>query len=73
VALALEPSWGRAEPIPVGVDLSEGPERGRTTVGDLDAGDPRIMVYRDFDVRRVHELLLEHLFGRWLTDADFAP
>ncbi|MEK6769914.1 MAG: nucleoside hydrolase [Gemmatimonadota bacterium] len=73
VALALEPSWGRAEPIPVGVDLSEGPERGRTTIGDLDAGDPRVMVYRDFDVRRVHELLLEHLFGRWLTDADFAP
>ncbi|MDP3775106.1 MAG: nucleoside hydrolase [Gemmatimonadales bacterium] len=73
VALALEPSWGRAEPIPVGVDLSEGPERGRTTIGDLDAGDPRIMVYRDFDARRVRELLLEHLFGRWLTDADFAP
>lgn len=73
VALALEPSWGRAEPTPVGVDLSEGPERGRTTIGDLDAGDPRIMVYRDFDARRVRELLLEHLFGRWLTDADFAP
>lgn len=72
VALALEPSWGGAEPVPVAVDLSDGPERGRTTIGDLDAGDPRVMVYRDFEVGRVHDLLLEHLFGRWLTAADFA-
>lgn len=72
VALALEPSWGRAEPIPVAVDLSDGPERGRTTIGNLDAGDSRVRVYRDFEVGRVHDLLLEHLFGRWLTAADFA-
>ncbi|MBI1722781.1 MAG: nucleoside hydrolase [Gemmatimonadetes bacterium] len=71
VALALEPSWGRNEALPVAVDLSDGPERGRTTIGDADAGDPRLTVYRDFEPRRVHELLLEHLFGRWLTDADF--
>lgn len=71
VALALEPSWGRSEAVPVAVDLADGPERGRTTIGNVDAGDPRVSVYRDFEVRRVHELLLEYLFGRWLTDADF--
>lgn len=73
LALAVEPAWGRAEPVPVSVDLSDGPERGRTTIGDLDAGDPRVRVYRDFDVADVHHLLLDRLFGRWLTAADFAP
>ena len=72
LALAVEPAWGRAEPVPVAVDLSDGPERGRTTVGDLGAGDARVQVYRDFDLRRVHELLLDHLFGHWLTAAEFA-
>ncbi len=71
IALALEPAWGRAEPVPVAVDLSDGPERGRTVIGDL-GGDPTVLVYRDFEVSRVHDLLLEHLFGRWLTAADFA-
>jgi purine nucleosidase len=68
VALALEPDWGSADPVPVAVDRSEGADRGRTVIGD--AGDPRIMVYRAFEVGRVQELLLEQVFGRWLTLAD---
>jgi len=31
-----------------------------------------VKVYRRFDVPRVHDLLLHHLFGRWLTRPDFA-
>ncbi len=73
VALAVEPSWGESEPRPLRVDLTDGPLRGRTATGDLSAGDPRVMVYRRFDKGRVHQLLLEHLFGRWLTPADFIP
>lgn len=69
VALALEPSWGRAQEIPLSVDRSDGSLRGRTAVGG--AGAPRVRVYRSFEVERVHEFLLAHLFGRWLTAADF--
>ncbi len=71
VALALEPGWGDAPLVPVRVDLSEGEQRGRTTVGSAGAGDPVVRVYRRFDLARVHELLLTHLFGRWLSPADF--
>ena len=71
VALALEPSWGEAPAIPVRVNLGEGPLRGRTEVGS-EANDPPVRVFRRFDKRHVHDLLLEHLFGRWLTRQDFA-
>jgi purine nucleosidase len=68
VALALEPTWGWAEPVPVRVDRSEGELRGRTARGG--AGDPEVRVYRRFERGPVQALLLEHLFGRWLTPAD---
>ncbi len=71
VALALEPAWGSASPLPVRVSLVEGTGRGETREGG--AGDPEVRVYRDVSVVPVHELLLEHLFGRWLTKADFRP
>jgi inosine-uridine nucleoside N-ribohydrolase len=70
VALALEPGWGTAESVPVCVDRSAGEGRGRTAPGA--AGDPVLRVYRDVRLPDVHALLLEHLFGRWLTRADFA-
>jgi len=70
VALAVEPSWGHAEPVRVRVDRSE-EQRGRTAIGAEDAGDPEILVYRRFDHERVLGLLLDCLFGRWLTPADF--
>lgn len=72
VALAVDPSMGSADPFPLQVDLSDGPLRGRTTIGARNAGDPMVKVFRRFDIGRVHDLLLEHLFGRWLTPADFA-
>ncbi len=72
VALALEPSWGTASPMPVAVDLSADERRGRTAIGDAQRGDPVLSVYQDVDVPAVHALLLEHLFGRWLTRDDFA-
>jgi purine nucleosidase len=71
VALALEPTWGRAEPHVLAVDIGDGADRGRTAPGG--AGDPAVSVYREVDVGRVHGLLLEHLFGRWLSKADFEP
>lgn len=71
VALALEPAWGRAERHVLAVDLGDGEDRGRTAPGG--PGDPAVRVYRDVDLGRVHDLLLEHLFGRWLTKADFRP
>ncbi len=71
VALALEPSWGSADTLPLVVDLSAEAGRCETRVGS--AGDPPVRVYRDVRVGPVHELLLEHLFGRWLTKADFRP
>jgi purine nucleosidase len=71
VALALQPGWGETERVRVAVDLGDGADRGRTAPGD--AGDPEIAVYRRVDTSPVHGLLLEHLFGRWLSKADFVP
>jgi hypothetical protein len=45
--------------------------RGRTTAEDR-PDLPSIRVYRRFDRGGVHALLLEHLFGRWLSPTDFA-
>ena len=71
VALALEPSWGSADVLPIRVSLAEAAGRGETRVGG--EGDPRVSVYRDVTLGPVHDLLLEYLFGRWLTKADFQP
>jgi len=71
VALALEPAWGSADALPVAVSLAEGTGRGETRVGGT--GDPLVRVYRDVSLGLVHDLLLEQLFGRWLTKADFRP
>jgi purine nucleosidase len=71
VALALEPGWGRAEQHVLAVDLADGADRGRTAPGGT--GDPAVSVYREVAVGRVQDLLLEHLFGRWLSKADFEP
>jgi purine nucleosidase len=71
VALALQPAWGRAERRTLAVDLGDGADRGRTAPGG--PGDPEVSVYRAVEVGRVHGLLLEHLFGRWLSEADFRP
>ena len=71
LALALEPGWGVAERMHIAVDLGGGEHRGRTALGGPD--QPAISVYRQVDTSRVHELLLQHLFGRWLTKADFGP
>lgn len=69
--LALEPGWGSATPLPLAVDCSEGGERGRTTAGGAGDGPP-VAVYTEVDLPRVHAVLLEHLFGRWLSRRDFA-
>ena len=69
VALALSPAWGRSERLPIRVDLGEGEERGRTAPGGR--GDPAVTVYREVDLPPVHGLLIEHLFGRWLSAGDF--
>lgn len=69
VALALEPGWGTAETLPLVVDLATGAGRGETVVGR--PSDPPVRVYRDVDLARVHDWLLHHLFGRWLTKSDF--
>ena len=71
VALALAPTWGRVEHRVLAVDLGEGDDRGRTAPGG--PGDPVVSVYREVHLGPVHDLLLEHLFGRWLTKADFEP
>jgi inosine-uridine nucleoside N-ribohydrolase len=71
VALALVPRWGSAEALHLTVNCAPGAGRGETTVG-LPA-DPSVMVYRDVDVAPVHALLLQHLFGAWLTESDFRP
>jgi inosine-uridine nucleoside N-ribohydrolase len=73
VALALEPGWGDAVQVAIRTDLSDTELRGRTAPGAAAEGDPLVHAYRRFDVGRVHDLLLEHLFGRWLTRADFTP
>lgn len=71
VALAVEPGWGAAAMGPTRVDLSSGEARGRTETGS--PADPVAGFYRSFDLTQVHDLLLEHLFGRWLSRADFGP
>jgi purine nucleosidase len=71
VALALEPSWGSADTVPITVNRAETAGRGEIRVGGGD--DPPVRVYRQVTVGPVHDLLLEHLFGRWLTKADFGP
>ncbi len=71
VALALQPAWGWADAVPVTVNRAETVGRGETRLGR--SGDPLVRVYRDVEVEPVQELLLEHLFGRWLTKADFRP
>jgi len=71
VALALRPDWGRAETLPLTVNLAPDTGRGETTVGR--AADPAVHVYRDVTLAPVHALLLEHLFGAWLTESDFLP
>jgi inosine-uridine nucleoside N-ribohydrolase len=71
VALAVEPTWGEMQSLPLRVDLSDGRMRGRTEVSSGSASHSRVQVYRQFDHHRVHKLLIEHLFGRWLTPADF--
>jgi len=53
------------------VDRSAGEQRGRTRRGAV--GDPLVAVFGSVDVAPVHNLLLDHLFGRWLTNADFGP
>lgn len=71
VALALEPGWGRVDLTPIAVDCSAGEQRGRTGRGT--ASDPVVAVFGSVDTAPVHDLLLDHLFGRWLTKADFGP
>jgi inosine-uridine nucleoside N-ribohydrolase len=71
VALALEPAWGRTDRMPIVVDRSAGEQRGRTRRGT--AGDPLVSAFLSVDTEPVHNLLLDHLFGRWLTNADFGP
>ncbi len=70
VALAAAPELGEADDVALGVDRSEGPLRGRTTLAD-GGGASVIRVWRRFDRPAVHALLLDHLFGRWLSPADF--
>jgi purine nucleosidase len=71
VALALRPSWGTTETLHLTVNRAQGTGRGETTVGL--PSDPPVKVYRDVALAPVHALLLEHLFGAWLTESDFRP
>ena len=71
VALALQPAWGTAETLHLAVNLAAGTGRGETTVGL--PSDPNVAVYRGVTLAPVHALLLEHLFGAWLTESDFRP
>jgi len=71
VALALEPRWGTAEMLRLTVNLAQGAGRGETTAGS--PAHPPTKVYRDVALAPVHALLLEHLFGAWLTESDFRP
>lgn len=73
IALAVEPGWGETEVYPLRVDLSGGPLRGRTAVGSIADHDHLIHVYRSFDHARVHSLLVEQIFGPWLSPGDFQP
>jgi hypothetical protein len=57
--------------MPISVDCGAGEQRGRTRRGT--AGDPVAAVYGSVDTAPIHNLLLDHLFGRWLTNADLGP
>ena len=72
IALAVEPSWGRLEQFSIQVDLTSGPSRGRTAATESGPGHSAGF-YTSFDLGAVHGLLLDHLFGRWLSRADFNP
>jgi inosine-uridine nucleoside N-ribohydrolase len=72
VALAVAPELGAADLVPIAVDRSDGPLRGRTTTAVPGPGVPSVRAWRRFDSAAVHTLLLDHLFGRWLSPADFA-
>lgn len=67
IALAVRPGLGEKRPHRVEIDLSAGEERGRTRPG---AGDP-ITAWHAFDKPAVHRLLVEHVFGPWLSPGDF--
>jgi len=69
VALALEPGWGTAESLPLVVNLATGTGRGETLVGR--PADPVVRVYRSVELAPVHDWLLRHVFGQWLTKSDF--
>jgi len=69
IALAIEPSWGRSERYHLRVDLGSGPERGWTAVDGQ--GATPVVTYVSFDAPEVHQLLVRHVFGPWLTPADF--
>jgi inosine-uridine nucleoside N-ribohydrolase len=71
VALALEPSWGRAETRRLAVNLATEAGRGELAAGPSTA--PPVAAYRDVALQPVHALLLRHLFGAWLTESDFGP
>ena len=71
VALALEPSWGRAETMRLAVNLAAESGRGELTAAPSPGSS--VAVYRDVSLRPVHALLLRHLFGAWLTETDFRP
>jgi purine nucleosidase len=71
VALALMPGWGSAQTLHLTVNCAQGAGRGETTLGL--PSDPAVQVYRDVTLAPVHALLLEHLFGAWLTESDFRP
>jgi purine nucleosidase len=71
VALALDGTWGCADTLCIAVTRAAVAGRGETVPGG--AGDPVVRVYRDVALGPVHALLLECLFGRWLTEADFLP
>lgn len=67
IALAVEPEWGARTMHRVRVDLSAGPDRGRTAPG----GGASVAAYHAFDKSSVYQLLVEHLFGPWLSPGDF--
>ena len=67
----MEPAWGHTDRMPIAVDRGAGEQRGRTRRGT--AGDPLVAAFLSVDTEPIHNLLLDHLFGRWLTNADFGP
>ena len=72
VALAVEPDIGTTETYRLAMDVSEGPDRGRTRIA-TGPGGAVARAYRSFDHGRVHQLLTDHVFGPWLSPGDFRP